>query len=485
MSANDIQKLINSLAKSEQDNEKLAIPLLVNKLKKLAEVNPYDQTIVSMSKILKQASEKKLIISRKEFQDIYKRLYSRNTKFASYFAEELGDIEKAPLPKYADKLEAPLNTNDAGNNVLTAILKSALDNTGPETLYTKEQALKAISSVNETLELWGAKASRLEVLDGNKTAIVIKADYDTPKGVVSMLIPLEVKGGVISEPRVFVGNNTAKKIDHTNIKNYLTDCINAKLATVGRIGQKDLEVEKSDSFDNFAEKLENPLGAATFKFGTENVNLGRDAIARSLAGLGIDYPQISIMGSDKNNVIYGVSISGKVSFKVPVKIANNKVVMPEMMICNGSLMSLSRANINRLFVDNQTDYKAAASVSPLYGLKANELLTIVKEAAAEQNYAKAEDAMNILETMGNEAVYKQAVQEYMSGLSIVKTAETKTTCAMVIKSANSQHPVCGHTGLALHLTYTDKYGNCLPLYRKDMPEQTESAWFMASKVFSG
>jgi len=85
MSVDKISKLINSVANTLENNEKIALPLFSTKLQKFAEEYPHDATIVSMSSIVKKLAHKQSCITRGEVRDLYKRLYSRNTKFANFF----------------------------------------------------------------------------------------------------------------------------------------------------------------------------------------------------------------------------------------------------------------------------------------------------------------------------------------------------------------------------------------------------------------
>jgi hypothetical protein len=54
---------------------------------------------------------------------------------------------------------------------------------------------------------------------------------------------------------------------------------------------------------------------------------------------------------------------------------------------------------------------------------------------------------------------------------------------MIVKNAHSSHRICGHTNLPLHKVYQDKEGNCRPLYRKEMDETYQGAYFLNSKIF--
>src|SRR5271154_5606770 len=100
MDFNHIKKVANSLSKLIEDSEKIALPIFVAKLAKASELYPEDQTIGVMADVTaRMASSKKMFISRAEIKDLYNRLYSRNTKFAELFKNELGSIEKAVAPK--------------------------------------------------------------------------------------------------------------------------------------------------------------------------------------------------------------------------------------------------------------------------------------------------------------------------------------------------------------------------------------------------
>ena len=481
MSSN-LTKLVQSTVKTIQDNEKLAIPLLSAKLNKLAEIYPYDQTIVITADVLGKASEKnRLFITRAEFRDLYKRLYARNTKFAEYFADELGQMDTLSTPQLYEKHEQPITDlyKDV-NPVLSNVLNSALDSTIPLKLFSKKDAETALLYVNSTLDGWNIKSSKVEIANGNEHFILVKANYETPKGLTSVFVPVEIKAGKVLQPSVFVGKEGLTELNHNNIKEYLLSHVNKKPTTVSY--GTDVVMPKPAQLETFEEKFKSALGIATFKFGVDKVNLGRDAIVRSLAGFGVGHSQVKVVDTQDTTIVYGVSIGGKVAFKVPVKLANNKILTPELMICNGSVLPFSKANINKLFLKNETDHGVAATTSALHGLKTPDLIQVITDAAAEHNYAKAEDALNVLQQSGDAQGHKLGLEAYMGGLAMVKTAESQRACSMIIKSSASQHPVCGHTGLPTHKVYQDEHGVCHPMYRKNIPMQTDSAYFNNYKI---
>jgi len=116
-------------------------------------------------------------------------------------------------------------------------------------------------------------------------------------------------------------------------------------------------------------------------------------------------------------------------------------------------------------------------------LKASELVQLVREAVAEENLDKAEDALNVLSESGDDKAYQTAFAEYTNGLGIAKTATQAATCKMIVKNASSKHELCGHTGLPLHKVYQDKNGDCHPSYRRGMDDTYEGAYLQNSKIF--
>src|ERR1700693_1962388 len=154
----NLTKLVQSVAKNVQDNEKLAIPLLVAKLNKLAEIHPYDQTIVMTADILAKNATKRTFITRTELRNLYQQLYSRNTKFADYLAEELGAMPSLATPKMYEKHETPItDIYQEVNPVLSNALSHAVDQTIPLKGYSKQDADKAQKYVDTALDTWNIK----------------------------------------------------------------------------------------------------------------------------------------------------------------------------------------------------------------------------------------------------------------------------------------------------------------------------------------
>ena len=532
MSQDKLQQLVGNLAKAVNANERLATPLLAVKLAKLASAYPQDKTIGMVSRVVQDmANNKTMFIRKGEFKSLYNQYQTFGTKFAEFFEEELGQAApQANVTTYQRDESVQANPYEVGDQVLANALESAFDKHAPLKMYSQPVANKALKSVGTTLDAWNLRPTQLTVSDGNDKFIVIKADYDTPKGVTSFYVPVEVAKTDVVEPQVFMGNSGPEDLNHTSIKAYLTpqagtktkvgatdilaaltvatatkrEVTAAELAVtrlnatrqgkseffqdqivglhVEAAAKPDVQLPKSDEFFSFEKEFTSPKGLASWRFGADKVTAGRNHITRELQSFGFATPQVVVTGNDEQTIFYGVSLdTGKVAFTVPVKVTEGKLNKPTVMLCNGSLTTFDKPGINQLVSENKSDSKVAAVASTMSTLKPSELINNLRQAMVDGNHAKAEDALNVLANCGDQRAYDTAFQIYMTGLAGVKTATTK--CSKMIKSAVSEYPVCSHTGLPVNKVYQDKDGNCRPLYRKGMDETYEGASFINAKIF--
>src|SRR5277367_2692094 len=224
MSQDKLQQLVGSLAKAIEGNQKLATPLLAVKLSKCASAYPQDKTIGGMSRIITDMTRNKTMwIRAADFKSLSHKLHTHGTKFAELFQEELGEIPAEPTVTTMQRDESLKgNVYEVGDQVLANALESAFDKHAPLKMYSQPMANKALKSVGSSLDAWNLRPSQLTVSDGNDKFIVIKADYDTPKGVTSFYVPVEVAKNDVIDPEVFMGNSGPEDLNHTAIKAYLT-----------------------------------------------------------------------------------------------------------------------------------------------------------------------------------------------------------------------------------------------------------------------
>lgn len=527
----NIQKTAATLLALINDSEKICLPIFATKLDKALEAYPEDKTIGIMLSVIEKMADSKLTISRKELKDLYTKLYSRNTKFATIFKDELGFEEKAETTRKASISDTFITAEDMADNadpVLANLLQGAFG--GVANPYSKLHAQRAMTVCANAFSILGLSPD-VKIENGNEDVIVCRASFQTPKGTTSVFVPVQFIDNKAMTPEAFVANAGPADLTKAELQTYLTTKAGEKLNVDGNavlkvvsaaknvveisnvdlaitklnatrekladnmegniLGQKmNTEVEadvktpkyEDKEIETFAKQFDTSTGIASFKFGESKVKIARDLISRKMQVLGLANYQISVFDSTENSILYAVSMNnGKVAFRVPVKVENGQVFSPTVLIANGSISDFSDDAINQLCVGDKTDYRAAAVASPFSSFGAQKLVELVKAASNEGNYSKAEEALNVLAEMGNVEAYTEAFESYTAGLNGVKTAASQ--CSMIVKSANSQHLLCGHTGLPLHKVYQNAQNQCIPMYRKNMNETYDASYLQDHKVY--
>ena len=533
-------KLANELAKFVDDNEKISLPFFTVKLTKAQRDFPEDHTIGMISLVAnRMANNDKLFISRAEIKDLYEKFYSRSTKFASVFVDELGVVEVLePIHNITKENTVNDFMQESIDKIVDPVLASSLDQAfggNKVKSYNAALAKQAISICNNTLLSIGFH-TKSEVICGNNDILVCAVAFETPRGTTSILVPVEIVNDSICYPSIFVANAGTENINKQSIYNYLTtqagnklmvrasEVLDAAMMATGsnkEISNVDLALTKLNStkenkeyylgnqiigikvasenpnlminlpkiedpkFETIAKTFDTELGFASFKFGTKLITQGNLLIIKQLQACNITNYNIAVLASNDDIITYSISINGgSVAFKVPVKIENNMAIPPSVLICDGSVKSFDKSELVKLLNSGGFDRAASVSASALYGIKASELVNIVKNAIAEENYVKAEDALNVLANSDDDKAYNIALVAFSQGLKKREdNIEEVSKCAMIIKNNHSQYDICGHTGLPLHKIYIDKFGHCQPLYRKNMADSYEGASFMHSKVY--
>src|SRR5260221_11938533 len=122
---------LKKLAKLIEDNEKLPMALFAIKLAKASAAYPEDHTIGTMYDVVSRMSDAKLFITKAEIKDLYNKLYSRNTKFAQVFQEEMGEPEvaiKSPTLYDRSGNEHEIDVNEFADPILATALNNAFGN---------------------------------------------------------------------------------------------------------------------------------------------------------------------------------------------------------------------------------------------------------------------------------------------------------------------------------------------------------------------
>jgi hypothetical protein len=469
MNLTELSNIVKRATQAIEASEKFAIPLLVVRAKRAASEFPEDYTIVQAANVLSKMEENgKVFLSKAEFEGLYNDLYSRNTKFAEVFVDELGKKElPTPTLMHHDVNEGDfveVSLNRMADPVLANALSEVFDKSGKHKLYSNDMAVKAEKACLTELNSIGAAPKTVSVFAGNEDFIIVNASYETPKGMSNVLVPIEMKGELALLPTMFLSQAGFVDLSASEIKDHvfitagksynvsgdsvLTVLGNAKfgeekqLTDVDRAIMKmacgnetpcdgadgimyqqvesiipDVVVSESPEVMTFAKSLDTPKGEASFIFGEKAVVAGSNVIQRKLASLGYKNVQVAVAECDDKSVYYAVSL-GNAGMKVPVSIVNGRVLEPKVVIAAGELHEFTVDGIKKVASSGSKDVRMMGVASPNYGLKPSELISNIKSAIAEDNFAKAEDSLSALAASENVDAYKAGLAVYMSGLGM-------------------------------------------------------------------
>lgn len=537
MSLPQLSEAILKASKALSEQEKLPVPVLAVRAKKLAEANPYDQTAIGMYNFLSKRADSEIFISKSDLKLAYQKLYTSNNVFAQAFKEELGGTQ-LPTPQkmvHSESENQDFLASQADLD-LTNALSSILDPTQEVKTYNSETAISAEKACYHELARYALAPKTIKVMAGQVDLLICQATYETPKGEKQLIVPVEIREKRALLPTMFLADDGLTDLNKVALEKYLknsleikssvnlqkllttlSDIKNGKTSPVNEVEQlllkkkasagtpaydsnsiigqninkENLNVELptfqvSEEIQSFADNLSSAKGEAEFIFGKNIVQLGQNLISQDLKSFGYSQVQVKVASSTQKSIVYAASIDGKTGFKVPVKIENNKAVAPKAIICNKNVYSFNANGVAQLVSENQ-DLNIVAYTSPLYNTKGSELVDLLKTAMLDNDYSKAEEILIVLKST-DEKSYKVAFNTYQQGLTGNLQLANKVSasqCSLQIKHASSQHVICGHTNLPLNKVYQDKHGNCSPLYRQGMDNSYEGASFMSSKVLLG
>ena len=511
-----LKQATQKLSKAADERKEFILSVLAEKGRQVAEANPNDSTAVNMYAFLskKASATNQLYICRNELKQAYNLFYTRNNKFAKYFETELGSgsYEKI-VPTIAKKASLDPIKNPA-DPFLTESFSRLLEKKDTEKF---SQVLGKQAAINCGFEFnrYGVNPKIVEAIEGHDSTIVCRAEFETPKGLLNLLIPVEINQGKALLPSVFLSPGGFHNMNERNFRTVMNRFAGEKLnldpkdfleivdktlnktASVDSLNDLEKKVLKiklasaknaedqnaifasseeknqkinkkafhqlklSQSGEKFSEMLTSPLGSAEFLFGKNSIEKGRNVIANRLDLFKLTGYQIKVGSVNETSTVFDVKLNDK-AFKVPVKMSKMYINAPEILISNGSVMPFSKESIESI---DRPDINITASFSRHYGLSSNELINIVKSACLENNKEKAEDALNVLASQDIQA-FRNATEIYMNALS-GKLTESRSKCTKQIKLANISGPVCGHLRMPLNEVYQDEFGECCPVWRKN------------------
>lgn len=531
----NFKQALKTIASSLENKEKFLIAPLAIRLTRAATENPGDQTIISVASYLQKRAQKDSFISRSELDDVYSKFYTTNNRCAEYLPNELSKKAELPEPAPMIRHEQEGSLMDGINSKLDQglvnSLHSVFDKDAPFKSWSNETEEAAKTACLREIGTYDFQPVLVKVVAGSEDALLCQATYETPKGKSNVIVPVELSGGKALLPTLFVNDKgfhnlseeslglhiasdagkkyrvnadaileivrTAKhgveepqneverivalaSVNKETPASHDANSIFAEIDSVSSI----LETKPTEESELFASRLGSTKGIAEFTHGKAAVDAGRNLLLKSLAGFGYK-AQVSVVDVDNDHVVYAASL-GTSGIKVPVKFEKGLPVYPSIALAGGEVGTFDSTGVADLF--SKSDASVAASGSEFVGNRPSDLIDSVKSAMNSGNLEKAEDALNVLANSGDHGSFKYAFELYHSSLKdgtqpVVKTASDGHKCSMQIKTANSQHVLCGHLNLPLHKVCQNDNGECLPLYRKNLEHSDTDVRFITSKVY--
>lgn len=502
MNLDKLNKLVSSIKNATSDNEKYSTSLLFSKIASTAAANPNDMTLRMMSNVLeKMANDGRIFIQRSQLKDLYKQFYTRNTLADDILSEELSLSDNTIKNSYASK---SFDIQKKSSNALSNVYEGILDKDFAPVFFEQSQADMAVNLVKEYLEGQNLSA-KVEVVNGNPDTILTIASVQTPKGFTNFYVPVEFKGDLALTPNRFITHygsadfkfasayvlqhsgeqvkiaadvvyssllkkeaKEISKVDLALAKHKMTQIKEAQSAELQEVMDKAPKSKhKYQSYipvDTvaFSKKLATASGTAELEFGSALVSHAASLVQETIKNMGLKSTNIEVAGTEKNNIKFAVKVANA-SFFVPVKVENNKVFQPQVLINNGNVASFSKATVFGLVRNSHSDSRALTAIASNSTLSAHDLMKEFKESLATNNIDRAEEVLSYLQVK-NASVYKEAISLFMNSLS----GNTKVAdgCTSFYVGKNSIYPVCNHTGLTMNKVAQGSDGKCYALTSK-------------------
>jgi hypothetical protein len=492
MSIDKIAKLTKAAAEALNDSETFFTAVLAKKASYLSEQYPSDSTMRSVAQVL--SSTKDLIISRKKLKDLYNGFYSCNTKFASFFRDELDYKEQAQniVPQITHTEVKPFDMHAGADQATKQVLDAMLGNPVSQVLASKDVCDSACKRVGFVLNQM-VPGVKVRVAAADSKYVVAAASFETNRGKLEVFVPMEVKASGLADAGIFAGNgvfsmtkeNLSKYIEENAGKplqmtaSQLLDAVkvsgaskelNLKQSTAAQDAAdkfakaKKLEASVVDTY-SFQKKFSTDEGMAELHFGVEKVAQARHNVFAAVKKAGHTPKSMKVLAFSPEGVQVGVMLDGGVSFTVPVSIREGVVKQASVMVQDGGVKTVSKETIDELYEAGKQDLVMASKMSTFAGTQYDDLVQIVRTAAKQKDYTKAEEALNVISQTASTKDYALAFQVYKEALL---HKEHVCKCSKQITVANGARKICGHTGLPLDRVVQDEFGNCVPAYHKDL-----------------
>jgi hypothetical protein len=513
---NIVQQAKAALSKMENGQE-YPTHYVLDKFVKAAARHPQDQLIGNMRDVLMKRSTRQSYFNQKELTDCYDRMYGLSGG-RSAFRGELSEflLENRQLAKTAhrgsdrrgadERRAIQVDTNESLSNAFASIFD--LGNENSFGLYNPKDKKEVQKVVISQLSIMGMQPNDVVISESNEHFALATAVYNTNSlNKVAVHIPVQISNGQIKVPSTMISDGEITSLNRKNLlvhikleENQVKTASLNKFA--GQHGKAPIQMDKAvvpSALMDFAD-LENNLVVAASKFTQNQIMMASGMLSTEFKAAGVVNPQIKVASSEKNMVIFSVSIpttAGRSLVAVPVEFHNDKPILPSKFassVDNGDVLhDFTYSNIAEFAKSaNRSDVgvRKARETGELSKMSYHQLVDRIIEGVANQDYRLSEDALASIQDRFGAAQHKIALDKFSDLLKV--TGSKSSERAQMIKAAfkrgdlinmkTSVEPYCPKLGLPLSKVDFDAQGLPYPKYRNKTANNAEETLISTSRI---
>jgi hypothetical protein len=227
----DIIRIANDLDIAINNNEKFAVPILAARATKGALNNPGDETLRMISNVLSKMSESgKLFISKGEFNEIYTKFATKNTKAKEYFISELNKVAcELKDRELAGKEVKEIDLYEGADQTISNAFSSLWDDNGKIAKtaeyksYNPKVAEKANYITNLQFAKLGVNTKDVKTFAGTDKFILCDAVCETPNGDSHILVPVEISTSGVLIPVMFINKHGFVDLNENTLEKHFKE----------------------------------------------------------------------------------------------------------------------------------------------------------------------------------------------------------------------------------------------------------------------
>jgi hypothetical protein len=521
----DINKIRNIVAQAKtalrkmDEGETYATHYVVDRFVKAASKHPTDQLIGNMRDVLIKRCNHQGFFTQKEITDCYDRMYGL-AGGQTAFRDELGDLlmDNRQLAKVAYSASSrrgedegrsiKIEKNEELGNAFASLFDLGNDNSFG--LYNPKDKGEVKKVVIMKLNALGMQPNDI-VIDSSKSNehfALATAVYNTPSlSKVAVHIPVPISNGSIKVPSTMISGGEVTDLSRKNLLVHLKMEENqvkvaSRNAFAGQHGKGSVDMGKAvvpSALKDYAD-LENELIVAASSHNRDQIMMATNMLSTEFKSAGIVNPQIKVASSDKNTIIFNVSVptaAGRTMVSVPVEFHNNKPILPSKFAShNGSeevLYDFSYGSIQGFVRNASRSDKGvthARQTGEMRSMSYHQLVDKIVEGVSSKDYRMAEDSLATIQERFGPAQHKIALDKFATLLKAASGTSSKR--AEVVKAAfkrgdlinlkTSVEPYCPKLGLPLSKIDFDQYGQPYPRYRNKTANNDEETLISTSRI---